>query len=312
MNVHCEFVRDHLSAFVDRELAADVTAAVQAHLAECEQCWQLVTQTQKIDQLARGASATKDSLPAWEPFASRLTANGTAQLPAVDERNQEKDLAKSANSNGISWTLIASLAVATAASIFLMITLMLPRSPTQAPTTHLPGEYSTQAYLELQPVVERFRVDPRTALDALRSQYELIEYSLTQADANLGRPTFVSHVKQTAGLPGNASPISTVVLSFPSCQCPFGECTCGEGGCNCIAIVCQRPDGSVYLVFEQCRSQTVDFGDLPVQRVWREGKEMQLVMVEDFCAVTIDWETGKVIVIGLRDDEEIAKLAASR
>lgn len=312
MSVNCEFVNENLSAFVDRELGADSTAAVHAHLAECDSCSRLVLQTKQLDRLAETISTPEGGLPPWEILEARLGTNSTRQTGDIEQVNQKSELPNRDRRNWLMWSLGAGLAVGTAASLFLLAKLNFLPSRDQPLSARAAGEQTSHASLELQSVIERFRVDPRTALDVLRSQYDLTEYSLTEADAKLGRPTYVSHIEQTDGLPGNASPISTVVLSFPSCQCPFGECTCGEGGCNCIVNVCQRPDGSVYLVFEQCRSQNVDFGDLPVQRIWRDGKEMQLVTIEDLRAVTIEWETGKVIVIGLENDDEVAKLAASR
>lgn len=310
MNINCEFVQENVSAFVDRELGAESTAAVQAHIAECEHCSMMVLQSTKLNQLVRTMSPPKNALPAWELIEARLATKVSDLSASIDPLSQENVLPNRAKRNGISRSLVAGMAVATAASLFLMITVLFPPSPNQSPIAHLPGEHTTHASLELQTVIEQFRVDPRTALDVLRSQYDLTEYSLTKADASLGRPTYVSHVKQNAGLPGNASPISTMVLSFPSCQCPFGECTCGEGGCNCIANVCQRPDGSVYLVFEQCKSQSIHFGDYPTQIVNRGGKQFQQVIIDDIRAVSFDWETGKVVVVGLRDDKEINSLFA--
>lgn len=312
MNVNCEFVQENVSAFVYSELGTELTAAVHAHIAECEHCSRLVLQATKLNQLARMIPPPKNALPAWELIESRLAAKASKMTVKIDQPSQQSVLPNRAKRDRISWSLVSGMAIAMAASLFLMVKVLFPPSPNQSPIAHLPGDHTTHASLELQSVIEQFRVDPRAALDALRSQFNLSEYSLTQADASLGRPTFVSHIKQNAGLPGKASLISTVVLSFPSCQCAFGECTCGEGGCNCIANVCQRPDGTVYLVFEQCKSQSIDFGDYPIQIVNRGVKQLQQVIIDDIRAVAFDWEAGKVAVVGLRDDDEINSLFASR
>lgn len=312
MSINCKFIQENVSAFVDRELGADSTAALQAHIAECQHCSRMVLQTTKLNQIARTISPPKNALPAWESFESRLAANASDLSAKIDQPSPSNVLANRAKRNGLPWSLVVGISVATAASVFLLAKFIFPPAVNHPPIAQSPGANANHTSLELQTVIEQFRVDPRAALDALRSQFDLTEYSLTHADASLGRPTYVSHVKQTAGLPGNASPISTKVLSFPSCQCPFGECTCGEGGCNCIVNVCQRPDGTVYLVFEQCKSQPIHFGDYPIQVVNRGGKQLQQVIIDDVRAVAFDWEAGKVAVVGLRDDEEVNSLFASR
>lgn len=165
--------------------------------------------------------------------------------------------------------------------------------------------------VNLQPVLELFQLDTHAAIDALKSQFVLNDVDLADADVGFGRPTYVSMAMKDHVLPGGATVASTKTFSFPSCHCPEGHYTCGPGGCNCIAGNCERSDGSTYLVFEQCKLQAISFGDLPVQIVKRDGREIQQGTVNDTKAISFNRANGKVTVVGLRSDTEIDSLFTS-
>ena len=78
-----------------------------------------------------------------------------------------------------------------------------------------------------------------------------------------------------------------------------------------MACICERPDGSTYLVLEHCQSQAVSFGDLSVRLVNRGDRKIQQVMVDGTHTISFDQEGGTVTVVGLRGDTEIESLFAS-
>lgn len=86
---------------------------------------------------------------------------------------------------------------------------------------------------------------------------------------------------------------------------------CGPGESNCVACVCQRPDGSTFLVIEQCSGQKVNFGDLPVQLVHRGNHELQVTGDEKGLAVTWTANQTRKIAIGLRGLSEMHQLLAA-
>ena len=77
-----------------------------------------------------------------------------------------------------------------------------------------------------------------------------------------------------------------------------------------MACFCQRPDGSTYLVLEHCKSQSVTFGDLPVQLVKRGDRHLQQVEVDGTTAISWENMGERMTAIGLRDNVEIESMLA--
>ena len=113
--------------------------------------------------------------------------------------------------------------------------------------------------------------------DVLKQADSIARAAEQVAEAEFGRPTFLQASMKRNALPGNARMVSTKLIQFPYYKCLNGACTYGPGGCNCVACFCERPDGSTYLVLEHCKSQSVTFGDLPVQLVKRGNRHLQQV-----------------------------------
>ena len=302
MTMNCNMVREQLSAFMDAELSSDTAAEVQLHLDVCESCAKELAQFKRLGELARASVESSVALPAWDAIEHRLS--GTATTVRLASNVHVNRVTESQRSVRLS--TLAGAVVALAATVLLFATLNVSKHKNQSSSNQ-----ASVAAVNLQPVLELFQRDTHAAIDALKSQFVLNDVDLADADVGFGRPTYVSMAMKDHVLPGGATVASTKTFSFPSCQCPEGHCTCGPGGCNCIACVCERPDGSTYLVFEQCKSQAVSFGDLPVQIVKRDGREIQQVTVNGTKAISFNRDNGKVTVVGLRSDAEIDSLFAS-
>lgn len=312
----CRFVREHLSAYMDGELAEEQVAEVAQHLDGCDACSSELAQFQQLGDMARqqakvclhpfslSGTASAAGMPSWESIANRLDDSGTSLAAGASVDQPQHQAIQSLHS--MSWKWIGGMAVSLAASVLFLI-MLRPVTNNQPIRT----DQASVATLNLQPLLEMFGYDSQLALDQLTRQFETKEVDLEQAEISFGRPTFVSMASRENPLPGNATVASTKVLSSPFCKCPVGECVCGPGGCGCVACVCERPDGSTYLVLEHCKSQSVSFGDLPVQLVNRDGRQIQQVTVDGTQAISFERPTGRITVVGLRGDHEITSLLAS-
>lgn len=235
------------------------------------------------------------------------------------------------------WKVVAAGVVALAASLLVFASLRPLSSDSQSSETQLSKSQPHESQpsksnvaistadvpttMNLQPLLEHFPHDARQALDQLSSQLATsdttsdtaADVAIEQADATFGRATFVSTAVGRHALPGQAKVTTTRLLSFPFCKCPPGQCTCGPAGCNCVACVCERPDGSTYLVLEHCQSQAVSFGDLPVRvRLINRGmQQVQEVTTGGTQTISFDQANGTVTIVGLRGDAEIDTLIAS-
>lgn len=302
MTMNCKLVHEQLSAFMDAEMSSAMAADVQLHLDTCEGCAKELAQFKQLGELARASVKASVAPPSWDAIEQRLSGTTTpVRLASNDSSNRVSE-----SQRNVKWSTLAGAMVALAATVLFFANLTSPKHDNHSTTNQ-----ASVAAVNLQPVLELFQRDTQAAIDALKSQFVLNDVDLADADVGFGRPTYVSTAMKDHVLPGGATVASTKTFSFPSCQCPEGHCTCGPGGCNCIACVCERPDGSTYLVFEQCKSQAVSFGDLPVQIVKRDGREIQQVTVNGTKAISFNRDNGKVTVVGLRNDAEIDSLFAS-
>ncbi len=305
MTTNCNSVRDQLSAYVDGELSPALATQVEQHLTDCESCSKELGEFKHLSNLARVHVESTGQPPAWATMAAKLdhSVNGTALAASSSTAEQNRGLAPVRSPN---WKTISGAIVALAATVLIVANMMTPNHETH-PTTN----QASVTAVNLQPVLELFQTNAPAALNALESQFTLKDVALSDADADFGRPTYVSTAAKEHTLPGDAMVASTKIFSLPFCQCPKGQCTCGPGGCNCVACVCERPDGTTYLVLEHCKSQAVSFGDLPVQLVKRGDREVQQITIDGTETISFNRPSGKITVVGLRGESEIETLMAS-
>jgi len=314
--MNCEQVRESLSTYFDGELSGVADAQhqeVRDHFASCKACATELSSFQQLRQLVVAKAKPQSSPPSWESIAARLDNVSRTALTAGSIRFDQNTTEPVASSTSLARTLTRTrrmaigglLTLAASALLFLSLRDSYPHR----------GDAVVQAEvatINLQPLLELFKTDSEKALQTLASQHPTTDVSLAKAEAEFGRPTFLQASMKRNALPGNARMVSTKLIQFPYCKCLMGACTCGPGGCNCVACFCERPDGSTYLVLEHCKSQSVTFGDLPVQLVNRGNRPLQQVEVDGTLAIS--WETHgeRLTVIGLRGPQEIETLLASR
>ncbi|WP_253154435.1 zf-HC2 domain-containing protein [Stieleria tagensis] len=171
---------------------------------------------------------------------------------------------------------------------------------------HIGSQFDGITAINFQDAVLLQQSDTLEAMRSLSTKYRGKEASVAQVVKDLGyKPSVASTLLDGAIL------VSTQLLQMPDCHCVEGECSCGPGECNCVACVCQRPDGSTFMVVEQCRGQDVNFGDLPVRRVQRGNRELHVSESDQGLAVT--WNSGRsrMTAIGLRELQELDPLLAA-
>ncbi len=305
MTMNCNFVRDQLSAYMDGEILPALAAQVEQHLSGCKSCTKELGEFKHLSNLARAHVDSAGQPPAWATIADKLdhSVSGTALAAGSSpiHRNLEVATARSPN-----WKTLTGAIVALAATVLVIANMMTPNHETP-PTT----SQASVAAVDLQPVLELYQRDTAAALNALEKQFPFKGVALADVDADFGRATYVSTAARKHTLPGDAMVASTKTFAFPFCQCPEGQCICGPGGCHCIACVCERPDGTTYLVLEHCKSQAVSFGNLPVQLVKRGDHEVQQVTIDGTATISFNRPHSKITVMGLRGESEIETLMAS-
>jgi len=309
--MNCEKARELLSAYFDGELN-DVTGEsqneVRDHIAGCEACAKELRSFEQLRQLAAAEIAQHLAPPSWELIAVRLSEIGNTAFAAGSDDTSTQAVKPVANhlpyESNRRYALGGLLTLAASALLFLG--LRAPQHHEEPSVTQ-----ASVATLNLQPFMELFSTDADKAMATLASQLPTVDVSLANVEAEFGRPTFIQTSVSSNSLPGNAQLVSTKLLQFPYCKCPRGACTCGPGGCTCVACLCERPDGSTYLVLELCKSQSITFGDLPVQFVRRGDRHLQQVEVKG--TVAISWEQGgeRLTAIGIRGPQEIDSLLAN-
>ena len=314
--MNCEQVRGLLSAYFDGELSGVADARhqeVRDHVASCEWCAKELGSFEQLRQLATAKANPQLRPPSWGAIASRLDDVCRTELAAGSVPSDRRIAEPVASAESLAGTLtktrrmVIGGMLTLAASAVLFFSLRQSYQP-RGDTVFQAGV----ATINLQPLLELFNTDSEKALQTLASQHPTTDVSVAQAEAKFGRPIFLQTSMKSNVLPGNARMVSTKLIRFPFCKCPKGACTCGPGGCNCVACFCERPDGSTYLVLEHCKSQSVTFGDLPVQIVKRGDRHLQQVEVEG--TLVISWENNgeRLTAIGLRGPQEIETLLASR
>ncbi len=309
--MNCEQACELMSAYFDGELesgAGGTRDEVRDHLAACIDCAGKLRSFEQIRLLASSQKSGQRVPPPWEMIAVRLVEISSAASSAGTD-HASIDGTKSAVSilqqmRNRRLALGGLLALAASAILFFSLR---GTSPHESRSTN----QASVATLDLQPFMELFNTDSDKAMATLASQHPTTDVTLATAEAEFGRPTFVQRSASSNSLPGKAQLVSTKLVQFPYCKCPKGACTCGPGGCSCVACVCQRPDGSTYLVLEHCKSQSVTFGSLPVQIVRRKDRDLMQVEADGTTAISWEQNGERLTAIGLRGFQEIDTLIAN-
>ncbi len=334
--MNCDSVQQQLSSFLDGELSESATTGVRAHVQTCLACQAELAAFQRLSVTL--ATPPSNAPPPWSAIqaglpASNPTVSLTRQGTTADDREGRRS----------KWFKDAMLIAASLAASILILAwtwqrndgtsqvaqsdpsrsdmiaahATQPHGQDEIPSSHghlahdghqhHTHDGDVAAVVDLHETLKLQASGTDAALQELASRYNGRAASFTEVVENFGRQPSIQSI-----LPSSVKLVSTQLLEMPQCTCSEGECTCGPGKCNCVAAVCQRPDGSTFLVVEQCRGQEVSFGDAPTQIVKRGDHDLQIGKSAE--AIAVSWKTpgGRLTAFGLLSLDELDQMLAMK
>ena len=304
--MRCETVIEQLSAHFDGELSQALSGDVELHIAHCESCRAELRSFGLIRDLISASSLDGSQPPSWAAIAAQLQSEHAALVTVPSNPPSMRTTpSKGKNILVIAASLAASFLILSWAWRASDQSTHLADSGHSHQTDHS-GHAMNATAISFQDTVTLQQQDTGLAMQALARKYAGREASVDDVVKNIGFRSMTQ-----SSLPDGTKLVSAQLLTLPQCSCVEGVCTCGPGDCNCVACVCERPDGSTFLVIEQCNGQKVNFGDLPVQLVHRSNHELLVTGNDKGLAVAWTANQTRKIAIGLRDLSEIDQLLAA-
>lgn len=304
--MRCQTVIEQLSAHFDGELSQALSGDIESHISHCESCRGELRRFGRIRDLVSASSLDGSQPPPWAAIAAQLQAEQAA--PVAVPSNPPSMRTTQSKAKDI---LVIAASLAASFLIFSWAWRASDHSTQVADSGHShQADHSSHAMnataISFQDTVSLQQQNTGLAMQSLASKYAGREASADEVVKNVGfRPMAKSP------LPSGAKLVSTHLLKLPQCSCVDDKCTCGPGDCNCVVCVCERPDGSTFLVIEQCKGQKVNFGELPVQLVHRSNHELLMTGNEKGLAVAWTANQTRKVAIGLRDLSEMDQLLAA-
>ncbi len=304
--MHCQTAIAQLSAHFDGELSDALSDEVELHLAHCEPCAQEFRSFGRIRRLIGTAAQNELKPPPWASIAARLDAESNSVTMPLVALPKESIGPKPRRSK----VRDAIVVVASLAATILIVSLTWRTTNHESNLAHNENSHHSHSVasastINFQDTVSLQRQNTNLAMESLSKKYSGREATPDEILKNVGySPTIQS------SLPSGLKLVSTQLLKLPECNCVEGECTCRPGECNCVACVCERPDGSSFIVVEQCKGQKVNFGEFPVQLVRRGEHDLHVTDSDVGLAVTWEANKGRMTAFGLRNLDELDSLLA--
>ncbi len=317
--MRCSDVQDQLSSFYDCECDSETRRCICQHMENCPSCQAALEEFKSVSKLVR--AITPGLAPDWNQIQSALvlrtasdhspaqasdsaltphsqsTATVVSPVPANlvgDDRLQSDDpvlLPRPA------WKKYLPYIAAFAACLLLAVAyrgFVQPGNP----------QLNSQAYLiDYESLADAFHHSPQTAVDEFLAKFSAGGQSVA-AKQTIDFPLLIA-----SRLPGDNALVETHAVHLPQCHCRAGQCVCGPGGCNCAVCVCQRNDGSRYLIFEHCPTQPTRLGN-GQQFVTSGSSEVQILDRGDQIAGTWQSQGRRLTAIGLRNRSELDQMVA--
>lgn len=285
--MNCENFNHRVSEFADNEMTGLNASEMRTHMETCKQCAGEFLTLQRMSKIVASSPTPQGRGPSWEVIAARLDFISPAITPIDQPLKRNR------------WAQIATL-LSLAAALLLAIGLPLGLTPKTGLVKH-----AGVIAIDLQSAVELFASSPEAAVESLANKYAGEPAHFHQAPSADFKPL------ASKSLPTGVQLVSTQVMQMPYCSCPKGECLCGQDACNCVASICKRPDGSRFLIVENCKTFEVSFGDLKTEFVQHGGQSCEQMRFNDVVAVS--WVVGDrhLTAIGLTDEHEADSLLAA-
>lgn len=312
--MNCEQAKQLMSNFYDAELDVDVAHRFAKHLAGCNDCRAELEAFERLSSAILLASPAAAPADGWQRIAARLDAPAgqlacqeaiSGGAAAAMNRTQAPAQPAVRLRPKVSRRVVLALAAAFAASMLIMVVIRWQSANDSLAGSFQVDQPSTVA-LDYSTVIKQQAREPSQALQAVSDRYHGREVATANAEDALGyRPAILSAV------PAKTRLVSTRLLKLPNCSCAGGQCQCGPQGCNCAACLCQRDDGSEFLIFEHCKTQDVSFGKFETRIASDNSRRIQLIDAGQQLAVS--WIAGarRLTAIGLKDESEARSLVAT-
>ncbi|MDX1962019.1 MAG: zf-HC2 domain-containing protein [Pirellulales bacterium] len=153
-----------------------------------------------------------------------------------------------------------------------------------------PGDHAhNEMAANMQVFTADFAVNPDRAQQTLLAHYEGSETSLSEAATALKFQPAIAK-----GLPQGYAVKKSYLLKMPCC--------------TCIETICERPDGSQFVIMEHAKEQALWFGDHPSVSTECQGMPTTLTDVKGTLAVTCQMADRHLTVIAAQGIEEASQL----
>ena len=320
-----------LSSFFDGELSGSALAEVHAHVQTCPDCQAELVVFEKLSESL--GEPPPGAAPPWSAIQTMLSDVSPAVTLARPEASggERKDQRSK-------WFQDAMVFAASVAASILILVWTMHRNNDSVQLVRHDGSFSENmaadpvqphlqdsvvashdhaghqhgvhngevaAFVDLQDTLKLHASGTEAAAYQLASRYNGRTASPSEVVEHFGREPSIQSI-----LPDSVQLVSTQLLEMPQCNCPEDQCTCGPGKCNCVAAVCQRPDGTTFLVVEQCRGQDVSFGDAPTKIVRRGNHELKVGTSGEAMAVSWKAASGRLTAFGLNSLDELEQMLA--
>jgi Putative zinc-finger len=265
--MNCDWVEEHLSAYIDNELAAQERLKFDSHCDQCDSCRALAAEYQAIGRLMRQSEAGVDTNSLWERVEHRLDDD---RVVPISTKSQPRN-----------W-VYAILATAASVAVIWFIARNPISEHNHSDTNH---EHAALA-VDFQEVIRTAKLEPKVAVAKLVSKYQGKELDAKATASYLGyEPTLFKSI------PEGFSLVSTHVLNMPCCKCS--------------ASICERADGTSLVVFEHKDEQPVWFGELPSIETQCSGRTCKIVEASGQLAVSWKNDDRQLTMVGANDLAEV-------
>lgn len=288
----CKTVQPYLSAYYDGELAAGQAATVAKHVESCEACAAELSAFESLGSAFAQAPIPAKASDLWQRIERELPA---AAEPVTLSRRFSVWVRESPYGVGV---------VSMAASILLLLGVGLWYGGGQDGMKNTAGGMAMHSHEDeegmsaehmaefagvMDDYLQKLPSDPDGAEQMLLTKYDGEKVDAEGAVKLVGYRPIVS-----SGLPEGYSLASTSVLKMPCC--------------TCVKAVCKRSDGSTLVLFEHDDEEAAWFGDRRQSMATCGDKDCCLVDLDSSIAATWKQGTRSVTAVGVRDQEEVAKL----
>jgi len=270
--MNCQEALNLLSALHDGELSPDLCESVEQHLRECPACAAVRADFKTMSSLAKDLPEPEPPAELWTHLLAEWDADSSA--PALVPSNRSwKGLFQSRRR--VLATVAATLVTVLGIAVIVRDTV-----------DHGHDEHLT---VNFDQFLNEFPQSPKRAQALLHAKYPSDLVNVEQATREVKYRPAVANA-----LPAGYALDSVHLVRMPCCLC--------------VEALCTAPDGTRLAVLEHAIDQPVWFGDRPSEPCNCNGRKTRMVRFGEQYAATWKSEKRFLTVIGIRDEDELARL----